>query len=95
MIRVGAAPGRSQAKDGANPKHHLKRAFQTPFDMKAKDYPLYCHTFVPNQSITLFHIGSVLTKGLLEGLPSLYPPLSYSFLFLAMQRELWQKVASM
>ena len=63
MIRVGAAPGRSQAEEEwTNPKQNLPR---TPLNTHKK----YNMT---RPSITLVHIGSVLTKGRPEGLPSLY-----------------------
>ena len=63
MIRVGAAPGRSQAEEEwTNPKQSLPR---TPLNTHIK----YNMT---RPSITLVHIGSVLTKGRPEGLPSLY-----------------------
>ena len=63
MIRVGAAPGRSQAEEEwTNPKQSLPR---TPLNTHKK----YNMT---RPSITLVHIGSVLTKVRPEGLPSLY-----------------------
>ena len=56
MIWVGAAPGHSWPQEGANPKHNLQRNFQRAFSISI------IHLCVTSPSITLFPIGSVLTK---------------------------------